>query len=268
MKGIAFTLIEIALWDVPRNQMIKAETPEIEAENRRMVLPSYCVLIRHPTLGNILYDTGVAYDREEFWNDEMKGLYKFIELWDLKKKLAELSLTPDDIDVLIVSHLHYDHAGNLRLFANTKAGNNVYVSRAEVEDAYRLVEESVNGISGAYYKPEFKDVNGIDYHLVDGDFKLAEGIELIFLEGHTAGVLGLLVETENTGTVIFPSDAVYSEYHFGPPIVYPGLCADPQAYKANIEKLYHIKKERNATIFFSHDVEEFNTRKKSPLFYD
>lgn len=268
MEGSKFYIIEMALWDVPRNQMIRAESPEIEAENRRMVIPSYCVLIDHPKLGWVLYDTGCASDKDDFWSEEMQSQYEFITLEDFRSKLAELHLKPEDIDVLIMSHLHYDHAGNIRAFANTKAGKNVYVSKAELDSATELVNATRGGMSGAYYKPEFLDIDGIEYHTVEGDYMLAEGLELIFLKGHTAGLMGLLVETKNNGTVIFPSDAVYSGYHFGPPIVYPGLCADPASYKANIEKLDKICKQRNAHIFFSHDVDEFNDMKKSPQYYD
>ena len=266
MAKCKFTLIESARWEVPRNQMIKAETPEIEAENRRMIIPSYFVLVKHPTLGNVLYDTGVASDYETFWGGEMKAQYDFLELYDFKTKLAELGLTPADIDLLIISHLHYDHEGNIRDFANTKAGLNIHVSKAEYDMANKMC--LFVDMNGAYYGPEFKDVDGLGFKLLDNkDVQLAEGLDLIFLPGHTPGLMALMIDTEQ-GKVIFPSDAVYSSYHFGPPIVYPGLCADPGSYKANIEKLAKIQKENDAKIFFSHDIDEFETLKKSPEWYE
>lgn len=266
MEKCKFTLIESARWDVPRNQMIKAETPDIEAENRRMVLPSYFVLVKHPTLGNVLYDTGVASDYADFWGKEMTEQYDFLKLNNFSAKLAEVGLTPEDIDLLILSHLHYDHEGNIRAFANTKAGRNIHVSKAEYEDAHRLCANVA--MSGAYYAPEFKDIDGLGFKLLDNkDIELADGLELIFLPGHTAGLMALMVNTER-GKVIFPSDAVYSRYHFGPPIVYPGLCADPVSYKGNIEKLSEIQKKNNAKIYFSHDIEEFEQLKKSPEWYE
>ena len=268
MAKSRFYILESAEWEVPRNQIIRPETPEIEAQNLRMILPSYCVLIEHPTLGRVLYDTGIAEDYAAIWPDEMLDLYRFDRLRSLRDSLAALQLTPADIDLIIMSHLHYDHAGNLRLFAGTKAGQKVLVSAAELTDAVQSVEASANGVSGAYFGPEFNGIAGISYETVSGDTVLAEGLELIALDGHTRGLLGLLVETENTGTVLFPSDAVYTALHYGPPIVYPSLCMNPEAYKANIERLEEIRAARNGTIFFSHDIDAYRMMKKAPDCYD
>ena len=41
-----FFIIETGLWDVPRNEMIQAETPEIYQENRRHTISGYAILIR------------------------------------------------------------------------------------------------------------------------------------------------------------------------------------------------------------------------------
>lgn len=266
MAKSRFTLIESARWDVPRNQMIRPETPEIEAENRRMVLPSYFVLVQHPALGNVMYDTGVASDYADFWGEEMLEQYEFLSLNNFNDKLAELGLTPADIDILIISHLHYDHEGNIRRFAHTKAGQNILVSRAEYEAANDLCADA--DMNGAYYAPEFKDIDGLNFKLLENeDVELAEGLKLFFLPGHTSGLMAMMVETES-GNYLFPSDACYSSYHMGPPIVYPGLCADPVSYKACIERLQDIAKEYNAEVFFSHDIEEFEKRKKSPEFYE
>lgn len=258
-------LIESARWDVPRNQIIRAETKEIKEENRRIVLPSYFVLIKHPTLGYVLYDTGVASDYKSFWSSDMLEQYEFLKLNDFDEKLAEVSLTVNDIDLLIISHLHYDHEGNLRRFANTKAGRHVLVSRAEYEGALKQCEKT--DMNGAYYAPEFKSINGIEFELLENnDVEIAEGLKLFFLPGHTDGLMALMVETEE-GNILFPSDACYSKYHMGPPIVYPGLCTNPKSYEKCIERIQEIAANNCAEIFFSHDIEEFEVRKKSPEFY-
>ncbi len=268
MKKLRFSIIEMFLEDVPRNEIIAPETPEIAAEQRRYQIIGYCVLIDHPTLGKILYDTGCAFDWKESWNDTMKSLYRFIFINNLEEKLKELGVTPSDIDILIMSHLHYDHAGNLRLFQGTKAGRQVIISAPEAAEAFVKVNLDDTGYSGAYWKPEFQNLPGLAYRTIDRDTKLADDIELFIQRGHTPGVIGLVLHTEKSGSFIFTSDAVYSAKNYGPPVVLPGFCVDPDAYKANIDNLRKMQKEYNATVVFSHDVEDVAKLKKSPHFYE
>lgn len=267
--GTKFTIIKTGLWEVPRNEIIAPETPEIEAENRRLQIPGYCVLIDHPTLGKVLWDTGIAYDKDVTWLDEMKALYKFQEFYYLDEKLAELGLTVHDIDTVIVSHLHYDHSGNIKMFQNTKAGKNgVIISEAEAKQAFVKVNLDDKGYAYGYVKNEFLNLRGINYRLLEKDEKLADDVELIIQSGHTPGVIGLLVKTEKSGAYLFTSDAVYSKLNFGPPIVLPGICSDPESYKANIERLHKIVAKNNAQLFVGHDAKDFSTWNKSPMWYE
>ena len=78
-------------------------------------LPVLCTLLRHPQ-GNVLFDTGchpsVAADAQGRWGDMAKSLTP-VGAPDVHvvAELARLALTPDDIDVVINSHLHSDHCG-------------------------------------------------------------------------------------------------------------------------------------------------------------
>lgn len=48
----------------------------------------------------------------------------------------------------------------------------------------------------------------------------------------------------------------------------PGLCVDPESYKANIARLAEMKEEYNAQMVFGHDVEDLAKWKQSPYFYE
>ncbi|MEV5301941.1 MBL fold metallo-hydrolase [Amycolatopsis methanolica] len=83
--------------------------------------PTHAVLIEHPD-GRILWDTGVPQDWETRWVPT--GLQEFFPVQEgatyLHDSLAALEMTPDDIDVLMLSYLHFDHAANAKLFDNGK----------------------------------------------------------------------------------------------------------------------------------------------------
>ena len=81
-------ILETGLWDVPRNEIIAAETPEIYAENRRHKIPGFSVLIQDKKLGNILWDTGITADWEANWGEEFKRNYTFDKLCKLDEVIA------------------------------------------------------------------------------------------------------------------------------------------------------------------------------------
>ena len=262
-----FTIIETALWDVPRNEIIQAETPEIYQANLPHTIPGFVVLIQDKKLGNILWDTGIAVDWETTWPEQFFRDYSFHSFHRLDHKLAELGLSVDQIDLLICSHLHYDHAGNVKLFQNTKAGQSILISEAEAHEAFVKTALTPDGVSGAYFRKELV-MDGIGYQTICEDTWLSDDLFLFIQRGHTPGVIGLLVRTDENGWFLFPSDAVYSKLNFGPPVVLPGLCVDPEAYVKNAERLQKLQKEYDAAIVFAHDTEEFKRWTLSPHFYE
>lgn len=262
-----FSILPISLWDVPRNEIIKAETPEIYAENRPYTIPGFVVLVQDKELGNVLFDTGIAVDWKETWPPQFFETYKFHEFARLTDRLAELDLAPEDMDMVVCSHLHYDHGGNVKLFAGTKAGKEILISSGEAHEAIVNSVIAADGVSGAYYRPEIV-VDGVGYELLHENRWISEDIFLFIQRGHTPGVIGMLVKTEKSGNFIFTSDGIYSPTNFGPPVVLPGLCADPENYAGNVEYVADLAKEYDAQIIFGHDVDDFERRRKSPEFYE
>lgn len=83
------TLLRNELWEVPRNEIIRAETLEIFEENRRHLIPGFSVLVKDKEMGNILWDTGINADWDREWNDKFKQNYIFKELYSLDEKLQK-----------------------------------------------------------------------------------------------------------------------------------------------------------------------------------
>ena len=112
------------------------------------------------------------------------------------------------------------------------------------------------------------DVPVKQYILVDEDFELAPGIEVVNLPGHTPGLIGLIVHLEKNGTIILPQDCVYTQEVYGPPAKASGLLYDSIEFFKSIEKLRKLQKKYNAKIVFAHDYEFFKTLKTVPEYYE
>lgn len=262
-----FYILDMGIWDVPRNEMIAPETEEIRAKNLRYTISGFAVLIKDQQIGNVLFDTGSDFCWQENWPEQFKNDYFFHRLESLTERLGLAGLTINDIDLLICSHLHYDHSGNIKLFKGTKAGQQILISEAEAHEAFVKVACSPDGVSGAYFRNEII-MDGIGYQTISEDKWLSDDIGLFIQKGHTPGVIGLIIKTEKSGNYIFTSDGIYSPLNYGPPVVLPGLCVDPDSYRHNIERVRQMQEDFNAQIFFSHDVAEFEKMKKVPEVYE
>ena len=254
--------------------MTLTEEEKKEDQVRRIVwpIPCYCVLIQHPALGNVLFDTGIDDEYQIRWPANLKEEYPVKRFARLKDRLREAGFYPDDIDLLILSHMHFDHAGNLRLFRGTKAGKGVLIQEEEARHGFTLSNiydcQEIRYRYDGYVRHEFNGLDGVSFELIKGDKKLADDLELIHLPGHTPGTMGVVVRTEKFGTAIFPSDAVYNPMNYGPPAVLPGMCARPEEFAASIEKCRRIAETEKGTVFFSHDLNYYKQYKKSPEWYE
>ncbi|MDT4838329.1 Metallo-beta-lactamase superfamily protein [compost metagenome] len=121
------------------------------------------------------------------------------------KALEILGLRPQDITDTVITHMHYDHAGNTDLLPSSR----FHLQEAEMRYAtgrYMVykplrqpfnVEDVVNIVRGVYQER-------VVFH--DGDATLAPGIELIKVGGHTQGLQAVRVHTAR-GWIVLASDA-------------------------------------------------------------
>jgi N-acyl homoserine lactone hydrolase len=154
---------------------------DLLAEGERM--PVYVHVIDHPD-ARVLVDTG------------MTELHPAAA--DLDPRLRPLSKQDFDlagIDIVVNTHLHFDHCGGNHLFA----GRPIYVQRRELEAAH----------SEDDYLREWVDAPGVEYVPVDGELELLRGIRLLPAPGHTPGTQLVVVETGRRPTVICGDVAVW-----------------------------------------------------------
>jgi N-acyl homoserine lactone hydrolase len=101
----------------------------------------------------------------------------------------------DGIDLVVNTHLHFDHCGGNRLFRGTP----IYVQRRELEDARSQDDYTI---------PEWVDAPGVTYVEVDGNLELVPGVRLLAAPGHTPGSQVVVVDTGEHPTVIVGDTAV------------------------------------------------------------
>lgn len=233
-------------------------------------VPSIGLLIFSPKLGWVLVDTGSHPDAMKgYWPEEARKSIPLVRTDEdmLDFRLSQLGLSPQDIDLLVLTHLHLDHAGNLSLFSGTKAGQKVIVHQAEIKQAlYDTFLAECNLVNG-YLRSDFTGLEGINFDPIDDSVKLSDDLELIWLPGHSAGMLGVLVSLENEGVILYTSDAVNSSENLGPPIKLSAVFYDSLAMKKSIRKILWLQRQHDAKLIFGHDLNQFNQLRLSPDAY-
>ena len=102
-------------------------------------IPTYSVLVDHPQ-GRFLFDLGCpANAKDGYWPPKLYDLfpYYYEDRQTLPSQLGLIGLKPADVPVIIASHLHMDHVGNLSLFGHAE----VYTHRREFESAQSIVRQ-------------------------------------------------------------------------------------------------------------------------------
>src|SRR5262245_12699938 len=155
---------------------------DLLAEGERM--PVYVHVIDHPD-ARVLVDTGI------------KELHPAVA--DLDPRLHPLSKQDFDlgsVDIVVNTHLHYDHCGGNHLFA----GRPIHVQRRELADARSLDRYTIR---------EWVDFDGATYVEHEGEVELLPGIRLLPTPGHTDGHQSVLVETGGRPVVVGGDVAVW-----------------------------------------------------------
>ncbi len=248
-------------WLVANPRPASVQAPDRPATWSRF--PVLVYLLVHPECV-LLFDTSCDPDGMNYWPRWVRNYlpYYIPEDERLENRLAAVGLAPEDIDVVVLSHLHYDHAGNVGLFKKSR----ILVPRADFVAA--LVNTHADpSYSGGYMKREF-DVESLRYELIDEDVELLPGVELIIVGGHTPAMLNLIVHLPETGTIICTSDAIATRMNYGPPLRLPGVVYDSVAFYRDAEKVRRLQNRYGAQVFFGHDQEQYEKEmRKFPEFY-
>ena len=199
---------------------------------------------------NVLVDTGVGWTLD----GPLGAHYSFKREPGLFEALRTAGLGPEDIDVVINTHLHFDHCGG-----NTEAGEGG-AYRAAFPKAEYVIQSREYGIGIApppgeaesYVRETFLPLeSGFQILLVDGDEPVRPGIEVRLSPGHTGGHQSVKVTSEGR-TLLILGDLVPTSIHVAVRSV--GYDLDPTALYANKRRLFEEGLRGGWIYGFVHDA--------------
>lgn len=210
-KGTQMWLLEVGWLEADEGFVIRGGNTSLQSTagqyfvNKRRQLPMYCVLIKHPHEGLILWETGSGKDYPQVWGPQVADVFCRVR-YDPKHELdAAIEATGnkvEDVKKIIIGHLHLDHAGGLDLFLD-RPDVEIWVHDLELRSAFWSVATGAD--VGVYLKHYLKlDLNWKTFDERTLDF--CQGITLHHLPGHTDGLIGMQINLPESGTLIFISD--------------------------------------------------------------
>jgi glyoxylase-like metal-dependent hydrolase (beta-lactamase superfamily II) len=225
---------------------------------RKVYNPYFVYVITHPQ-GTVLFDSGAHPD---LGSDPESRLGAAAADFDMRispadqieQRLAAVGMTPRDIDVVVQSHLHFDHAGGLAWLTHAT----VIVQRDELEFGRHppVYQELI------YIQADFS--MDLDWLEIDGDHDLfGDGRVLaISTPGHTRGHQSLLVRLEGE-TIFLLADAAYLVEKMRSRSL-PGILWSPDAVIASWERIEEIERSEHARLITTHALDFETSVKLAP----
>ncbi|SDJ84445.1 N-acyl homoserine lactonase family protein [Natronorubrum texcoconense] len=217
--------------------------------------PVYNLVIDHPE-ATILWDTGSHPKADSgHWPADLYAAFEHTGLRPLEDDLADAGYAVSDIDCVIQTHLHLDHAGGLYAFEGTDTP--VYVHEEELQFAYYSAKTDAG--DEAYVAGDFdRDLN---WEIVHGDREyFVEDLEFVHLPGHTPGLLGVQLELEDAGTVVLAGDQAYTRANYHDELPMGGqLLWSKRHWLESLRTVKDLERRHDATVICGHDGDDLET---------
>jgi len=172
-------------------------------------------------------------------------------------QLDQIGVKPEQIGDVVISHSHFDHTGNLKHFRHAR----VTMQRREHEFAMNEATPDHAVIRTDFDFPDMK------WHLIDGDWEIVPGVEVLSTRGHMPGHQSMTVTLPKTGVKVMPADAGDLLENYEQEIL-PGQSVDDDAARAAIRRLKHIVDSTHGEFLLTHDPVLIQSTRLAPEYYD
>jgi glyoxylase-like metal-dependent hydrolase (beta-lactamase superfamily II) len=243
--GGAFGLIPRVMWE-------KLLPPD---EFNRVPLSLNCLLIRSEGK-TILVDTGLGDHLTEKQRHTL-GLVRENN-FGLIQALARLGITPEEIDIVINTHLHADHCGGNTTYCDdtkepipTFCNAEYWVQRLEWADAAFANERT----RATYLAHNFLPLEAIGkLNLLNGDTRVTREVRTVITRGHTRAHQSVVIESEGT-VALYTGDLSTLAVHFERLAWVTAYDVEPLETIETKRRWQHWALERDALIIFPHDTQ-------------
>lgn len=181
MAAVDWTVSEIEISRITQVPDWHPETDGFEST------PVHAWLIRGGS-STILMDTGIG-----FGSDLIDEWYA-PERHEVGDALAPFGVAVSDIDLVVVSHLHFDHCGQIGAFEAP-----VVVQKDELA----MLDDPIYTVAAWAERPSR------GWRVIDGDDEVAPGVRVLSTPGHTPGHQSMMVETAE-GTIVLGGQCAYT----------------------------------------------------------
>ena len=236
--GTFFGVVPKVLWE-----------KRVQPDARNMLkVGTNCLLIRDGKQ-TVLVETGIG----SKLNEKSQAIHK--NQVRLMKDFEEAGVSPDEVDIVINTHLHFDHCGWNTYYKDGKAvatfpRAKYYVQRGEVEHAHEQHERDRVSYLTDNYDPLIESGQMV---LLDGNAEIAPGISVQLFPGHTRDLQAVIVRSGGA-TLCYPSDLIPTTNHLDPTWVM-GYDLYPLTSIASRHRFYEQAIPEKWMVAFTHDHE-------------
>ncbi len=214
-------------------------------------------VISHPK-GNLLWDSGLSeglVGQPAYTSPD--GAFTITRKDSIINQLKTINLSPDDINFIAFSHVHFDHTGPANHFSKA--------TWLVQESEYDFTQGEAIKSNGFYLPSDFNALTKVNK--LNGDFDVfGDGSVLIkSMPGHTPGHQVLYLDLPNNGPTLLSGDMYHFQQNRTDKIV-PQFNFDIPESEKSIVAFEKFAKEKKAKVYIQHEPNDFEKMPKSPKF--
>jgi glyoxylase-like metal-dependent hydrolase (beta-lactamase superfamily II) len=243
--GAMFGVVPKALWQ-------RRIAPD---EKNRIQLGMRCILIEHE-IGPILIDTGAGNKESEKFHDiygvENRGEHGPTALED---GLLDVGIRPEDVALVINTHLHFDHAGGNTVRERDGSIRPAFPNARHVvqRGEYAFATHTNERTAASYFPHNFvplAEANRFDF--IEGDREIVPGIRSVHTPGHTPWHQSLLIESDGE-RALYLADLIPTAAHLPLPWIM-GYDVEPLVTLETKRRVLAQAQAEDWLLVFEHDA--------------